>query len=368
MPQDMQDGRISCDRIARVDNDHIQRLGRHKLQEGDVVFSRRGDVTRFAIVTDREAGWLCGTGCIRIRLNSPDLFIGYVRRYLQQRSIGKWLEHHAKGQTMLNLNTQIVRALPFLYPPVLQQRRIAEVLDQAEASRGNRRTTLAQLEILAQAIFSEMFGDPCTNPMNWEVSSLGALVEELRYGTSNRSDFLGKPTLRIPNVLRGLIDTTELKLVPVVDEEFRRLRLRDGDLLFVRTNGNPDYVGRCAVFEQGAVRSTAYAPSEFIYASYLIRARLLPGKIIPVFLREYLSGNGGRRQLRSRSKTSAGQYNLNTRGLGDIRIPVPPIWLQQEFACRMAAVEQLKSAQRKSLDMLDELFASLQHRAFRGEL
>ena len=90
--------------------------------------------------------------------------------------------------------------------------------------------------------------------------------------------------------------------------------------------------------------------------------------IAPVFLREYLLGEDGRRQLRSRSKTSAGQFNINTESLAAIPVPVPPLDLQREFARRVAAVEKLKTSQRAALTELDALFASLQHRAFRGEL
>ena len=116
MPRDLIGGRIVCDKIARVGMKHVQRLKRHVLEVGDSVFSRRGDLSRFAVVTPDESGWLCVTGCIRIRLNCPDVEIGYSRRYLEQESVGKWLLHQAKGITMPNLKTTIVRDLPFVYP------------------------------------------------------------------------------------------------------------------------------------------------------------------------------------------------------------------------------------------------------------
>ena len=76
----------------------------------------------------------------------------------------------------------------------------------------------------------------------------GKVVQDFRYGTSNKSGETGLPTLRIPNVVGGRIDTTEIKTVEVTPSERERLRLQEGDVLFVRTNGNPDYVGRCAAF------------------------------------------------------------------------------------------------------------------------
>jgi hypothetical protein len=115
---------------------------------------------------------------------------------------------------------------------------------------------------------------------------------------------------------------TNLKLVPVGAAEFERLRLRDGDLLFVRTNGNPDPVGRFAVYESVEVAASVFSGNKIIFASYLIRARLAEANIAPVFLREYHLGDQGRRQLRSRSKTSAGRFDIDTDSLG--AIPVPP--------------------------------------------
>lgn len=252
-------------------------------------------------------------------------------------------------------------------PPLQEQRRIAEVLDRAEALRAKRRAALAQLDTLTQSIFLDLFGDPRSNPKQWVLKRLGELVNEFRYGTSNKSQAAGKPALRIPNVVGGAIDISDLKLVPVDAEEFNRLRLIEGDLLFVRTNGNPESVGRCAVFERRAVEASGL-PDEFIFASYLIRARLDETQVAPVFLREFMLGAHGRRELRSRSKTSAGQFNINTENLGTVAVPLPPLALQRSFASRVRGIEKLQAAHRASLAQLDALFASLQHRAFRGEL
>ena len=368
MPQDMRAGRIVPDRIARVAQRHVDRLRRHILREGDIVFSRWGDVSRFAVVTDKEQGWLCGTGSIRIRLNSPDISVGYVRRYLQQDVVGKWLEHHAKGVTMPNLNTEVIRALPFVYPPLSEQRRITAVLDKADELRAKRRAALEQVNGFRQAIFLEMFGDPTTNPKGWTVCRLGDVANEIRYGTSNKSQQHGTPALRIPNIVDGTIAFKDLKRVPVDDAEFGRLRLLDGDLLFVRTNGNPDFVGRCAIFNSQRAADSGFPGDQFVFASYLIRLRLAAGTISPVFLREFMMSSQGRRELRYRSKASAGRFNINPEALASIEFPLPPIVLQQQFGQRVGAVEQLTEAQQASISHFDNLFASLQHQVFSGAL
>jgi type I restriction enzyme S subunit len=197
---------------------------------------------------------------------------------------------------------------------------------------------------------------------------LDELGAEFRYGTSVKSSTIGKPTLRIPNVIGGSIDLSDLKLVPVTNEEFERLRLFDGDFLFVRTNGNPDFVGRCALFDSRQILLLGLEADQFIYASYLIRARIPHEEVEPVFLRDYLLGAEGRRRLRARCKTSAGQYNINTEGLGAIAVPLPAYILQREFAERVEGVERVRAIHRTATSEIDVLFASLQHRAFRGEL
>jgi type I restriction enzyme S subunit len=121
MPQDLDGRRISTDRVARVSVVHVERLARHKLQPGDVVFSRRGDVGRHAAVTEVEAGWLCGTGCLLVRPGPRWPSPAYVSQALATPEATDWLKRHAVGATMPNLNTGILGALPMLLPsnPVL---------------------------------------------------------------------------------------------------------------------------------------------------------------------------------------------------------------------------------------------------------
>jgi type I restriction enzyme S subunit len=272
------------------------------------------------------------------------------------------------GGSLLRARPVHVAKIRVLLPPILEQRWIAEILDKADALRAKRRAALAQLDAVAQSIFLNMFGDPATNPHGWHVRSLSEMGMEFRYGTSNKSAAAGKWTLRIPNVVGGSIDLKDLKRVPVTDNELDRLRLQRGDLLFVRTNGNPDYVGRCAVYDPDVVRDEGFDGDDFIFASYLIRGRIPHDSMSPVFLREHLATLEGRRRLRARSKTSAGQYNINTEGLGSIHVMMPPTELQRAFGRRLRGAEMVRRRSEIAAAKLDRLFASLQHRAFRGEL
>lgn len=117
MPQDMVNRRVSVSKVARVTEDMAQRLSRHALQPGDVVYSRRGDVERHALVSEREAGWLCGTGCLLVRLGTGWSSQAYLSEALDLPATREWLVRHAVGATMPNLNTSILGAVPLLVPP-----------------------------------------------------------------------------------------------------------------------------------------------------------------------------------------------------------------------------------------------------------
>lgn len=116
MPQDLNNRRISVDRIVRVTDEMAQRLSRHRVKPGDVVYSRRGDVERHALVSDREAGWLCGTGCLLVRLGSAWPSQAYLSEVLDLPITREWLVRHAVGATMPNLNTSILGDVPLLMP------------------------------------------------------------------------------------------------------------------------------------------------------------------------------------------------------------------------------------------------------------
>lgn len=313
-----------------------------------------------------------GVGSTEFHVIRPDrnrLDSRYLLHFLRRPAVRVAGERRMTGSAgQRRVPEAFLAGLPIPTPPLEEQRRIAEVLDRADELRAKRREALAHLDDLTQSIFLDIFGDRRRKDLPWEYVPFGAVVKEFRYGTSTKSGPTGFPTLRIPNVVRGTIDLQDLKTVPVTSSEFERLQLQDGDLLFVRTNGNPDFVGRCAVFDKTLVAESEFLPNQFVYASYLIRVRVDATLAHPTFVQHFMSGGEGRAALREHCKTSAGQYNLNTQGLSSVFIPLPPLSLQEEFVRQLAYVEELRARHDASEAELDDLFASLQDRAFRGLL
>lgn len=128
MPKDISRGFFSETTIARISQEKANILRRHKISYGDILFSRRGDLSKIGIATEENEGWICGTGCLRARL-STELNPKYMLYYSQQQSIKEWLESNALGQTMLNLNTSILGNLPVFAPSLPEQQAIVDVLE-----------------------------------------------------------------------------------------------------------------------------------------------------------------------------------------------------------------------------------------------
>ena len=160
MPTNIGEGGIATDGIARIDRLDVERLQQHKLQLNDIVFSRRGDVTKNALVRHREVGWLCGTGCLKVRLGEESVanarFISY---YLRLPETKEWLIRHAVGATMPNLNTGILAAVPVTLPPLKIQLEIAVILGALDDRITLLRETNSTLEAIAQALFKSWFVD-----------------------------------------------------------------------------------------------------------------------------------------------------------------------------------------------------------------
>ena len=261
---------------------------------------------------------------------------------------------------MEGLNTGILKECVIPLPALPEQKRIAALLEKADGLRRRRRYARQLSDTFLQSVFLEIFGDSSSDSKRWDWSSLGDLSFDLTYGTSIKCSAIssGMQILRIPNVVEGEINLADLKYGHLSAREAESLVLRKGDILFVRTNGNPDYVARSAVFS---------LPGAFGFASYLIRCRLNLEKVDPVFISSYLKTPSGRRALSKRIRTTAGQFNISAEGLRAVPAIVPPLSLQQKFANIVRRFGRLRAQQREAERQAEHLFQTLLHRAFSGE-
>jgi restriction endonuclease S subunit len=239
------------------------------------------------------------------------------------------------GSLSPTINWTTLKLEDFSLPPLDQQRRIAEVLWAMDEALQRSIETLRASKDKRQAIVSDFV--TCHKS---DRAQIGDLVDEVQYGTSSKAIWQEQPglwpLLRIPNVIGGKIDLTDLVwLVPA--KEFEKYRLSTGDVLIVRTNGNPDYVGRTAVFE-----GTKF--DECLFASYLIRLRSRNDKLSPRYLHEMLQSEYVMKEIRKQVKSSAGNYNLNAQGIRGLRIPFPERKDQEQLLKHLSLVDAAVSA------------------------
>lgn len=157
MPKNIVDGGISVEGIARIGQTDVARLAHHVLRKGDIVYGRRGDIGRQALIRDREDGWLCGTRSLRISLGNTIVDPAYLHYYLSHAEVIRWISNQAIGATMPNLNTSILRRVPVSYPTLEVQREIASMLGAYDDLIENNTRRIAILEEMARSIYREWF-------------------------------------------------------------------------------------------------------------------------------------------------------------------------------------------------------------------
>jgi type I restriction enzyme S subunit len=251
-------------------------------------------------------------------------------------------------------------------PPLTEQRRIAEILDKADALRAKRRAARAQLNTLAQSIFLDMFGDPATNPKGWPIHAVAEYVAEFQGGKSIEAEAdeliqTRNRVLKVSAVTGAVFLPGESKPVPDEYVPPPEHFVRQGDLLFSRAN-TTELVGAVAY-----VYST---PANILLPDKLWRFVWRDANLVePLFIWALFQIASVRFEIGRRATgTSSSMKNISQEKLLGIRTPLPPIDTQREFVRRLSGINTLQEKQRSSLVAADVLFSSLQHHAFRGEL
>lgn len=325
-----------------------------------------GDVLLCKIVPHIRRAWVVPQPGPRRQIASGEWIVlrheaidpGFLRHLV----IGN--DFHTKFmQTVAGVGGSLLRARPAQVgrievpiPPLPEQRRIAAILDEADALRTKRRVALELLDEVEDRIVERYARDA-------SLVVFDELVLGFKYGTSVKSGPVGQTVLRIPNIgARGLV-LDDLKYVDLARGEQERLALGSGDVLFVRSNGNPEMIGRCAAFDS----RIADRDQPVVYASYLIRARLKPGLDAPA-LAAMMRTPIVRRQMHAAAATSAGQYNINIKSLGALQVPGLSAGAAAALSADLNELQQERERHQAGLVSLDTFFASLQHRAFTGRL
>ncbi|MGO4435818.1 restriction endonuclease subunit S, partial [Paenarthrobacter sp. RAF9] len=276
----------------------------------------------------------------------------YLFRFLQTQRFYAL----ASSTTVPSIRKSVLAEVLVPLPPLEEQRRIAAILDKADELRAKRRQAIAHLDALTQSTFHSMFSEITSH------AAFGSLCPDgLRNGVSpSTRGTVEQRVLTLSAVTGSSFDANSVKTSrfdrPISDNNRVSTRL----FLICRGNGNRSLVGK-ACFPRFDIPDVGFPDT-------VIAAEPDFDVINPFFLEAAWSLPNVRAQIEAAAKTTNGTFKINQASLSAIQLPVPPLELQQTFATRVAAVERLKETHRKHLAELDALFASLQSRAFKGEL
>jgi type I restriction enzyme S subunit len=351
--QNVGKNKLLLDDIAFVEPPNTAEAQRTIVQSGDVLLSITADLGRTAVIPPGFGPAFVNQHLAILRLKDIDPF--YLSAYLSSPNGQVQILRSNRHGVKSGLNFEDIRSFKIPLPPLSEQRRIADVLDRAEALRAKRRAALAELDGLAQSIFIEMFGDPVINMKNWPLQALGSL------GTLDRGISKHRPR-NAPELLGGpypLVQTGDIAncdgYIRNYHSTYSEIGLRQSRLWL---SGTLCITIAANIAKSGILLMDACFPDSVVGFVTENRATV-------EFVRCWLSFV--QKRLEESAPESA-QKNINLFTLRNLTLPVPPIDLQEMFARRVAAVEKLKAVQRASLAELDALFASLQDRAFRGAL
>ena len=247
------------------------------------------------------------------------------------------------------------------YPvPLLNRSKQNEIVQRLNAIKRIIEARVRQIHILdtlIKARFVEMFGDPENNPFGLEKRLLSEIIVTANNGMARRgNDVDGSIVMRLVELQDGFIDYSAPNRITLNEAEKTRYRLIDNDFLFARVNGNPENVGRCAVFHE--IREPVY------HNDHIIRVHFNEAMLDGVFASALINSAYGKRQIKSKIKTSAGQYTISQDGIGAITTIIPPIQLQKHFAGFVSQIDKSKAVVQAALDKAQLLFNSLMQQYF----
>ena len=212
MPKDMVGGAIVHSGLLKVSEEHVKRLSRHQVYEGNLMVARKGDVRKCAYITANENGWMTGSDCLKVVLDESKCYPKFIYYQLRSEHIGRWLEKVSIGATMPSLNTGLLSGIEMVLPPIEIQKHIAGILSVYDDLIENNQKQIKLLEEAAQRLYKEWFvdlrfpGHENTKivdgvPEGWHRGTVGRIAEFKRGRTITKAQVKGG---NVPVVAGGL--------------------------------------------------------------------------------------------------------------------------------------------------------------------
>jgi type I restriction enzyme, S subunit len=344
---------------------------KYELLPGDILINRVSKkpdgVGKAVIVTDLKETAVYESNIMRFRVDTKRVVPWYIIYHLASETSRNELLSKANISNQASINQETVKSLKINLPPLPEQKRIAAILEKCDRLRRTRRYSLQLTETFLQSVFLEMFGDPATNPMGWDIKTIEDVANKSNgaikcgpFGSQLLISELqndGIPVYGIDNVQKNQFLWAKPKFIS--HEKFKELKsfsINSGDVLISRTGT----VGRACLAPDSIPKS--------IIGPNLLKVTLDQSKLLPIVLScaiNYCSSVLEEIILMSPGATVA---VFNTGNLKSLKLPIPPLPLQEKFAQIVQKHDRFRTQQREAQRQAEHLFQTLLHRAFRGEL
>ena len=347
---------INCSHISH--SEYIKAdAGNSSPKSGDVLFSKDGTVGKVHVVSEKKVfAILSSIAILRPRKDILDsTYFGYVLR--SPVTLNQAVRRKT-GSAIRRIILKDLKRVKIPLPPLAEQKRIAAILDQADAVRRKRKEAIALTEELLRSTFLDMFGDPVTNPKGWKVGKLQEVCNRVTDGThqSPQWSIEGVPFLFVSNIVNGEIDFNVSKYITEECWESltERCPIELNDILYTTVGS----YGNAAL-----VRTTR----KFCFQRHIAHIKPDLKKVNPEFLLGLMQSPGVKSQA-DRQVRGIAQKTLNLRELKAFKIVIPPRNEQDKYAKIRRQVESSLSFCRECYEFQNHLFNSLLQKAFRGEL
>lgn len=323
------------------------------LNRGDIIYTIFATLGEVAIL-DIDAA--TNQAIAGIEINEDIVNKKYLYYFL--KSVKEAIISKGRGVAQNNINLSILKSINVFIPPLEEQKKIASILEKVENAVRKRKEADELADKYLQSVFIEMFGEPVTNPMGWESKLLGDICNKITDGTHKTPVYMneGVKFISAKNIINNVIDWDNTKYISTNEHKAltKRCNPEMGDILLTKSGS----IGDAAIIDSNV---------EFSIFESLALIKYNSDKIVGKYLLFYLNSQFAKNfYLKSSKGISIRHLHLNE--LRKIRIFMPPIELQNEFADIVQKVETLKQKQNQSAEELDTLFKSLMQKAFRGEL
>lgn len=339
------------DSVRHITEEGKEKTGLSSFPAGTVILSSRAPIGKTAIA---GCEMCCNQGFKNL-ICSEKIYNEYLYFFLKSKT--NYLNSLGRGATFKEISKTIVENIEVPLPDINQQKGIAEKFKKLEELISLRKQQLAKLDELVKARFVEMFGDAKLNPYDFPCNSLSEYILFLTSGSRGWSRYFtdsGEYFITIKNVKNCRITLQDVQYVtPPDNAEAKRTKVQENDLLISITAD----LGRTGVVTKGIAEHGAYINQ------HLTCIRLNLKKANPIYVAYYMESDAGKEQFASKNQ-SAVKAGLNFNAINSLKLVVPPLDLQNDFAAFVECVDQQKQTIQQSLDKLELMKKALMQEYF----